>query len=163
MRLVVIASAALMTSACATSAAPNLFNGQYYLAGDSTCKTMLVDTPTTIKCMNSKGEFAGYRTAMTAMDLQYYYAQRAYQQQQEAEMLAAINANNAQIQRNTQQVLQGVSSYTPPSVYSPTLGGSYASATCTNVGNYLSCQSELPAANFTCIQAGSFYHCRPRS
>jgi hypothetical protein len=163
MRLIAIVATALMTSACATPAAPNFFNGQYYMAGDSNCKAMYVNTPTTIECRNSKGESSGYRNAMTATDIQYYYAQRAYQQQQIAQMQATINANNAQIQQNTQQVLQSASSYTPPSVYSPTLGGGYASATCTNAGNYLSCQSELPAANFTCIQAGNFYHCRPRS
>ena len=134
MRVVVIIAAAFMASACATSAAPNFFNGQYYLAGDSNCKTMNSYTPTTIRCMDSKGNFTGYRSAMTAMDLQYYYSQQAYQAQQIAQTQAQINANNAQMMQNTQRSLQGVSSYTPPSVSSPALGGG---VTYTQVGSSL--------------------------
>lgn len=134
MRFLVIILIALASSACATSAAPNFFNGRYYMAGDSDCKKVYSHNTTTIKCLNSKGEFTGYRRAMTSQDLQYYFSQRALEQQQMAQVQAQINANNAQMQQNTQRILDNVSSSSMPSVWSPSNSGG---VTYTQVGGKL--------------------------
>lgn len=131
MRIIAIVSMALMASACATSAVPNYIGGQYYMAGDSNCKTYRVTSSSTIDCMNKKGEVTGYRTAMTAADLQYYSAQMAYQQQQYNQMMATINAGNARLQQQTEQMRQQ-SQYNAPQVYPY---GSSGGITYTSVGS----------------------------
>lgn len=81
--------------------------------------------------MNKKGEVTGYRTAMTAADLQYYSAQMAYQQQQYNQMMATINAGNARLQQQTEQMRQQ-SQYNAPQVYPY---GSSGGITYTSVGS----------------------------
>lgn len=62
-------------------AAPNLINGKYYMAGDSVCSKVKVRDSNTIECYNSKGEYQGWRSAMTDQQLQMYM----HKQQMEAQ------------------------------------------------------------------------------
>lgn len=161
MRLLFLALAMFALSSCASSARPNFVNGQYFMMGDKNCKRYVAQSANRVSCYNSKGDYMGYRNAMTLAELRYYSNQMTLKQQETAQFLAEINAGNARLQQQTQQMLQSAQSYTPPTVTPISPGGS-VSAYCTNAGNVMSCRSPLPAANFTCIQAGDFYHCRPR-
>ena len=161
MRILLVTLSALLFTSCATAPRPNLVNGQYFMMGDSSCKTYVIQSPTRVGCYDSSGTYMGYRTAMTPTQLQYYSAQLETERQQIAQMQAQLDAGNARLQQQTQQMLQNSQSYTAPAV-SPISPTSTAAAYCSNIGSVLSCRSPLPSANFSCIQAGNVYHCRPR-
>lgn len=131
MRVFAAASVALMASACATSAAPNYIGGQYFMGGDRDCKSYRLISSHAIECINGKGQVTGQRTAMTAADLQYYSAQMAYQQSQYNQMMANINAGNARLQQQAEQIRQQ-GQYTAPPVNSY---GTPRGVTYTLVGN----------------------------
>lgn len=161
MKIRMIALSALLMASCATSPQPNLINGRYFMIGDRECKRYIVEGASQVGCYNSDGKYTGYRNAMSQMELQYYSAQMAQQQQQVAQMRAQLDAGNARLQQQTQQMLQNSQAYTAPPVMSVS-PSNVNTAYCSNLGNVLSCRSPLPDANFTCIQAGNVYHCRPR-
>jgi len=71
-------------------AAPNLINGKYYLAGDSVCSNVKVRDSNTIECYNSKGEYQGWRSAMTDQQLQMYM----HNQQQSAQSYQQRRSND---------------------------------------------------------------------
>lgn len=60
-------------------AAPNFINGKYYMAGDSACSKVKVKDSNTINCYNSKGEYQGYRRAMTDQQLYMYNNRPRYE------------------------------------------------------------------------------------
>ena len=67
------------------SATPNYINGNYYLAGDSSCKAGRQISKTRIMCVNKKGQDTGYRDAMTDQQLYMYQQNR----QLELQMLSS--------------------------------------------------------------------------
>lgn len=64
-----------------SSAALNVINGKYYLAGDSDCVRYRQLSDSRIMCINKKGEEVGYRDAMTDQQLQVYMYERQKIQQ----------------------------------------------------------------------------------
>ncbi|MDP9414448.1 MAG: hypothetical protein M3Q08_10255 [Pseudomonadota bacterium] len=127
-------------AACASGSgpAPNFYNGNYYLAGDSNCKRVEIFTETRIRCYNSKNQLTGYRDAMTPEAMQMYQMQVAYQIQQ-------MNALTQQVQqtgesfRQIGQGFQKIPTYTAPEVMAPTLPGG-KTIKCIRAGIYVNCR-----------------------
>ena len=114
-------------------ATPRLVNGNYYMGGDSNCKSYRFIRTTRIMCMNSAGEDTGYRDAMTAYQLQEY-------RQDKAETAAAMQEFADAAESLNQTVNNSVQAYQPmnlpdipdlqirqarPSSYNSTTGNSY--------------------------------------
>lgn len=59
-------------SGCASSAKPNFYNGDYYMAGDENCARISVKALYTINCFKADGTPTGYRRAMTQQQLDMY-------------------------------------------------------------------------------------------
>lgn len=70
-----------------SSAALNVIDGKYYLAGDSNCVRYRQLSESRIMCINKKGEEVGYRDAMTDQELQVYM----YNQQQTHEAIKSFS------------------------------------------------------------------------
>lgn len=98
MRLIGIMIFAVLVAGCQTTAAPNSFNGQYYMAGDTACTNVRAATATTVMCSNSKGEDTGYRNAMTAADIQMWQFQQMRADAELQALTAQVNANNRAFQ-----------------------------------------------------------------
>ena len=58
------------------AAKPNLFNGQYYMAGDSNCVNGRQVAPNKIMCIDKDGNDTGWRQALSKADLEGYHRQR---------------------------------------------------------------------------------------
>lgn len=99
MKLAVLTAIALTLSGCATTAAPNFYNGRYYLAGDKNCRTMQAISQSRIHCRDKNGNLTGYRDAMTDQQLQMWQSQAANQ----AEQLRQLNESSRQFMQQAQQ------------------------------------------------------------
>ncbi len=132
--------ACVLLAGCATSAAPNFFNGNYYMAGDATCKQVRALSPTRVMCIDKKGNDTGYRDALTAEQLQMYHMQMQYQQAQAQLYSQELQRSNQALQNSTQQLLQQSQQYTAPQVAPITPPGGYQTRCLVN-GIYVSCRS----------------------
>jgi hypothetical protein len=131
MKYVIIFLCAIVVSGCATSPAPNLFNGNYYMVGDSSCVQGRSLTSTRIMCIDENGKETGYRDAMTRDQMQMYQAQSAERQRQISQLNQTMQRVGASAQYSTQQMLQlneslGASQY-QPSFGQPSSGGARSS------------------------------------
>ncbi|MDP3279483.1 MAG: hypothetical protein Q8M57_00245 [Nitrosomonas sp.] len=68
---------------CVSSAAPNFYNGRYYMAGDESCVQIRALSDTRVMCADTNGKETGYREAMTDQQLQMYQ----HNQQMDAQAL----------------------------------------------------------------------------
>lgn len=134
-----IVASSLILSACAGSAAPNLINGSYYLAGDSFCKRYEVYTNNMIKCTDKKGEHLNYRTAMSDIELQNYYNRMRLQQQQWNDLGNQIQATGESFQRQAQALQQQTAQYSYPQVM-PIQTPNSNSVRCVTIGNITNCR-----------------------
>lgn len=62
MRTLGILALVVLLSSCA---APNFYNGKYYMAGDLDCQSMRQVDDNRVVCYDSGKNETGYRTAMT--------------------------------------------------------------------------------------------------
>ncbi|WP_282251119.1 hypothetical protein [Vibrio campbellii] len=76
--------AAVILTGCATQPAPNYVNGQHYLAGDEKCAMHYgTDEYGRMICADSEGVRTGeYRSPMSDVQVQAWYAQKNSQSQQ---------------------------------------------------------------------------------
>lgn len=76
-----------LLSGCVTSAVPTLDHGNYYMTGDSACRSYQAHmTERHIICKDSKGQPTERREAMTLQQMQMY--QMAVQSQQQQRQVA---------------------------------------------------------------------------
>ena len=133
-KIVTALLATALTSACVgtQAAAPNLYNGYYFMAGDETCTQMRALSATRIMCTNSAGQETGYRDAMTDQQLQMYQHSEEMQAQRAAQSAAqtAAWANSMQ---------QPYPQYSAPQVQPLSLPGS-GQIRCINTGMYTNCR-----------------------
>lgn len=134
MRFLFTALGVLIISGCASSPAPNFFNGNYYMAGDSNCVQMRQLSSTRIMCIDKNGQSTGYREAMTSEQMQMYRMQMLNEQAQMEQLNRQIQQTGQSFQNSGQQILQQSQSYTAPQVQQVP---SYGSGTTTyrRVGN----------------------------
>lgn len=90
MRVIIALIGSVALSGCATTAAPYLFAGNYYLGGDKPCKTWRAVSDRRIMCFDKAGKQSGYRDAMTSQQLQMWQHQAAQNQMQMQELNASI-------------------------------------------------------------------------
>lgn len=138
---VTVASALLLTG-CATTAMPNFFNGNYFMAGDPSCVQMRALSSTRIMCVDKNGNEMGYRDAMTPDQLQMYQMQQAYNQQQMQILSQQLQQTNLQLQQTNQQIYQQGQQYQymTPQVAPITPPGGYRTDCIVN-GNFVNCRS----------------------
>lgn len=135
MKRYLILTAAIALSGCASTAMPNFYAGNYYMAGDKGCVRMSSLSPTRIMCHDKKGNQTGYRDAMTREDLQVYQIVMMNQAIQNQQVNQNIRDLNQSIQNSTQQTLQQSQQYRAPTVQPITPGASPGVITYTQSGN----------------------------
>ncbi|WP_202359564.1 hypothetical protein [Mesorhizobium sp. 113-3-3] len=84
----------ILFTGCATSPAPNFYNGAYYMAGDESCVRVQSISPTRVMCLNAKAQQTGYRDAMTDQQLMMYQQMRMQEQMIAQQQAATLAANN---------------------------------------------------------------------
>ncbi len=140
MRHLIAATGVLMLSGCAHDAAPNLFNGRYYMAGDPTCVRIRQLSENRIMCTDNNGYDKGYRDAMTYEQIQMYQMNIQYQQAQMQQFGQQLQQTGQSFQNTGQQILQQSQQYSAPQVTPITPPGGYRTKCLVN-GNYVNCRS----------------------
>ncbi len=135
MKYALVALFALIISGCATTAMPNFYNGNYYMAGDSNCVRVRPLSNTRVMCTDKKGSDTGYRDAMTYEQLQMYQIQMAQQQMQMEQLNQSMQQVGQTFQNAGQQITQQSQQYTPPQVQPITPQGAYGGTTYRRSGN----------------------------
>lgn len=143
--------AAMALSGCASTAMPNLYSGNYYMAGDKNCQKMSSLSPTRIMCHDKRGNQTGYRDAMTKEDLEIYQIVMFDQAIQNQQLNQNIRELNQSLQNSTQQTLQQAQQYRAPTVQPVTPSGSSGAISYTRSGNVLRGSNGV-----TYTQAGNF-------
>ncbi|MFQ6238265.1 hypothetical protein [Sinorhizobium meliloti] len=120
----------LLALAGCETAAPNFYNGKYYMAGDANCKTMRQYGPDRIMCTDAKGQNTGWRPAMTDQELFVYQSNQMIEAQRSAAINQAIMNQAILNQAMANQPVQHLTPITPP-------GGTIR---CVSSGNYTNCR-----------------------
>lgn len=92
----------LFISACASTAAPNLIHGRYYMAGDKNCKRYRMIDEATIACLSGTGEYMENRSAMSDQELMMYMQNQQMQAQQFNSIMNNVNNGNRMLQQQNQ-------------------------------------------------------------
>lgn len=116
MKYVLIALSALIISGCASTAMPNLYNGNYYMVGDPSCVRVRSLSSTRIMCVDKSGADTGYRDAMTYEQMQMYQIQMAQQQVQLQQLSQSMEQVGRTFKNAGEQIRQQSQSWTPPQV-----------------------------------------------
>ncbi len=132
MRVVFYIILGFLVFGCATPAAPNFFNGQYYMAGDTSCKSIRPLSETRVMCIDEDGIETGYRDAMTVQQIAMWSQRQAIEAQEMANIRQSIRQNNQALAQQTQQVLNQNQQYSVPKVVQPNIN---SPVTFTQVGN----------------------------
>lgn len=90
MKIFGILAFVVLLSSCA---APNFYNGKYYMAGDSDCVSMKQLDDNKIVCYDHSKKETGYRAAMTDQQLQMYMHQQSMAQANSAMILNSAQQN----------------------------------------------------------------------
>lgn len=135
MKFVSVVSVVVLIAGCASSAAPNYFNGNYYLAGDRDCVRVEQLSSTRVMCMDKKGNFTGNRDAMTPQQIQMYQMQALHQQMQLQQLTQQLQQTGQAFQNSAQQTLQQSQQYTAPQANVAAPYGSSSSTTYRRVGS----------------------------
>lgn len=123
MRKIITAAGMLLISGCASNPAPNYFNGNYYMAGDSNCTQMRPLSSTRVMCIDTNGQNTGYRDAMTYEQMQMYQVQVLNQRAQMEQLSQQLQQTGQTFQNIGQQALQQSQSWSAPQVQPvPTYG-----------------------------------------
>ncbi|MCD0280285.1 hypothetical protein JWH04_15335 [Xanthomonas melonis] len=134
MKHALIALFALVFSGCASTAMPNFYNGNYYMAGDPGCVQMRALSSTRIMCVDKKGNDSGYRDAMTYEQVQIYQIQMTQQQIQMQQLSQSMQQAGQTFQNAGEQIRQQSQSWAPPQVQPISPQGS-GNTTYRQVGN----------------------------
>lgn len=134
MKRVLILFSALMIAGCASTAMPNFYNGNYYMAGDPSCVRMRPLSSNRIMCVDKSGADTGYRDAMTYQEMQMYQIRMAQQQAQMQQLNQSIQQTGQAFQNAGNQIRQQSQSWTPPQVQPISPPGS-GTTTYRQVGN----------------------------
>jgi hypothetical protein len=135
LKVSVLAVTCAVMSGCAGEAAPNYFNGGYYMAGDSNCTRMSVLGASRIMCYDSDGNATGYRDAMSSQQLQMYQ----YNQSQQTQQMQQLNQTMQQTNQSFQQSTPQYQPYTAPAV-TPITQPSGNQVRCINTDIYTNCR-----------------------
>lgn len=135
MKYVLIAAVALMIAGCASTAAPNFFNGNYYMAGDSSCVRVRQLSSTRVMCMDKKGNDTGYRDAMTYEQMQAYQLHVLNQQVQMQQITQKLQQTGQTFHNAGHQILQQSQQYTAPQVQPIAPQGAYSGTSYRRVGD----------------------------
>lgn len=141
-----------LLSGCAKTAAPNYFNGNYYMAGDETCTHFRQIDYGRIMCMNDDFVETGFRDAMSSGDMQIYQNMQANQQVQMAQLNQQLQQTGQSFQNSGQQILQQSQSYSAPQVQSY---GSSGTTIYNRVGNNI-----VGSDGTSCTYVGQNLICR---
>lgn len=141
-----------LLSGCARTAAPNYFNGNYYMAGDESCTHIRQIDYARIMCMNDDYVETGYRNAMSSSDIQMYQNMQANQQVQMAQLNQQLQQTGQSFQNSGQQIQQQSQSYSAPQVQSY---GSTGGTTYNRVGNNI-----VGSDGSSCTYVGQSIICR---
>lgn len=139
-------------SGCSKQAAPNYFNGNYYLAGDESCTQIREIGYGRVMCSNDDGIETGYRNAMTQGDMQMYQMQQMNQQMQMAQLNQQLQQTGQSFQNSGQQIQQQSQSYTAPQAQSY---GSSGTTIYNRVGNNV-----IGSDGTSCTYVGQSLICR---
>lgn len=139
-------------SGCAKTAAPNYFNGHYYMAGDDSCRHIRQIDYARVMCMDEDYVETGYRDAMTQGDMQMYQMQQMNQQMQMAQLNQQLQQTGQSFQSSGQQILQQSQSYSAPQVQSY---GSSGTTIYNRVGNNV-----IGSDGTSCTYVGQSLICR---
>jgi hypothetical protein len=139
MRILILLAIAIASVGCATVAAPNFYNGHYYMSGDANCVQARTVSRTQIACLNAQGQVTGHRNAMTPQEIQMYQFQAMQEQMQIQQMQQSLAYNNAMMAANTQATLNRASVYSPP-VVQPIQHPGGNQIRCIGVGIYANCR-----------------------
>jgi hypothetical protein len=116
---------------------PNVFNGNYYMAGDKSCKRITSINDTRVMCYDKKGQPTGYRDAMTAQDMQaWQYASGAHAADMQ-NLNNSIQQLGQSAQNWSQQFQQQGQSFSAPQVQPITPYGTSNTVTYRQVGDAL--------------------------
>ena len=133
-RVGVVLLAVTLLGGCATtnSAAPNLFQGYYFMAGDADCVRYAPyeEDDRAIQCYDAKGRFTTYRRAMTVQEVQMYQASAAQRRVSDNEFYRDLSEGN-QAMANASYPHMATPQITP-------LGNSQVR--CISTGFYTNCQ-----------------------
>ncbi|MCB4859523.1 hypothetical protein K7W03_07900 [Sphingobium sp. PNB] len=132
-----IVGSALALSACASTAGPNFYSGQYYMAGDKNCKRMSNISPTRIMCYDKNGNPKGYRDAMNSQQLQMWQYQVANQRAEMEDLNNSIQQLGQSAQGWGQQFRQQGQQFQPPQVQPIAPNGNAGRVTYYQSGNTL--------------------------
>lgn len=135
MKYALVAFFALIISGCASTAMPNFYNGNYYMAGDSNCVRMRPLSSTRIMCINKKGADTGYRDAMTSQQMQMYQVKTVQQQMYMQELNQSMQQAGQAFQNAGERITQQSQQYTPPQVQPISPYGSPGITTYRRTGN----------------------------
>lgn len=135
MKYILAALFVMIISACASTAMPNFYNGNYYMAGDSSCVRMMPLSSNRIMCVDKNGADTGYRDAMTYEQMQMYNLQVAQQQVQMQQLNESMRQVGQTFQNAGQQIAQQSQQYMAPQVQPIPTQGSYGPITYSQVGN----------------------------
>ncbi|WP_296261650.1 MULTISPECIES: hypothetical protein [unclassified Pseudomonas] len=127
-----------LMSGCASDPAPNYFNGNYYMAGDSDCARFSALTRTSIMCYNSDGEAKEYRDAMTPQQIQMWQYNQAQQNYQMQQLNQSMQQTNQSLLQQNQQYQQ-YQPYTAPAV-TPIAPPSGNQVRCISTDIYTNCR-----------------------
>lgn len=109
------------------------------MAGDAECKHYRQADDSHIECLDSDESFTGYRSAMTATDMQTY----SYQQQVQAQQIQSLNSQlqdtNAQLSAQNAYLLNSTRQYTAPAP--TTIPQQHSNTTCLVAGMYINCRN----------------------
>lgn len=139
MNKAVLGALSVLLAGCTTYAAPNFINGQYYMAGDSNCKSYRVISDSKIVCFDSNNNMYEYRSAMTSQQLQMYQYQQYNQQMQMQQLNQQIQQTGQSFQQSAQQSYQQTQQYVAPQVMPIDSPGSNQ-IRCINAGIYTNCR-----------------------
>lgn len=117
MKKIIVVAGILFISGCATTAMPNYFNGNYYMAGDDTCRQVRPLSATRVMCMDASGRETGYRDAMTVEQMQMYQMSQQQAQSQQSQQPRSKTVNCRKIGDLSGQIFQFSGGYCPVGYY----------------------------------------------
>jgi hypothetical protein len=137
MKILPAVCGAMLVSGCASSPAPNFFNGGYYMVGDASCQRMQAVSSTEVMCYDKKGQQTGYRTAMTSQDMQFYQTAMNRQQAEYQQIMQSLKQTDQTFQNMGQQFAKQGQQFSVPPVQPTSPYGYSGGVTYTQAGNSL--------------------------
>lgn len=90
--------AVILFSGCSRSASPQAYNGQYYMTGDSNCRSFRQISSDRIMCYDSDEKQIGWRQAMSDKELQMHMYQKAQNDKASQDLARQMNETGLKMQ-----------------------------------------------------------------